>query len=250
MRHHLLFFLIAAVPLPGEVNITCLANEGVLLTAGRTKVLIDSLFRDSLEDYARHEPAEQERIETGKPPFDDVTLALATHYHLDHWDAGAISRFLRMNPAAEFASTPQGTGMMPRALRSRVHALWAEDGTGTFLERPGVRVEAIPLTHGETQNLAFRVAIGDRVVVHLGDAEPTAANFKRLAAAPAPDIVLAPFWWVLDREGRAFLTARWKARHVIAFHFGAADLVQSGGKVRENLPGVRLCTRPGEWWTY
>jgi hypothetical protein len=49
-----------------------------MLDCGGQKVLIDALFRDSLENYVRHSPEQQERIETGKAPFDGVRLALAT----------------------------------------------------------------------------------------------------------------------------------------------------------------------------
>ena len=245
-----LFILVSAVPLSAQVRITYLANEGVLLTGPNAKVLVDALFRDSLEDYVRHSPMTQEQLETGKPPFGGITLALATHYHLDHWDAGAISRFLRLNAQATFGSTPQGVGMIPREVAKQVRALWPGNGAAPELEAAGVRVEAIPLEHGETQNLGFRVFVGNRVVMHLGDAQPNRANFDRLLASPPPDVALVPFWWILDEQGLAFLTHRWKPRQVVAFHFGAADTAKSAGKVRATWPGVWLCTKPGDSRAY
>ena len=101
-----------------SVRVTYLANEGVMIQGGAAKILIDALFRDSLGSYVRHSSPVQEQIETGKPPFDGVGLALATHFHLDHWDAGAISRFLRTNTSARFASTPDAVAMMPSSQRS------------------------------------------------------------------------------------------------------------------------------------
>jgi L-ascorbate metabolism protein UlaG (beta-lactamase superfamily) len=83
-----------------ELEITYLANEGVLIKCGSEKALVDALLRDSLDQYARHPADVQEKLETGKAPFDGVHLALATHFHLDHWDAGAITRFLVNNPTA------------------------------------------------------------------------------------------------------------------------------------------------------
>lgn len=42
--------LFTAATLSAQVNITYLANEGVLISTSSTKVLVDALFRDSLGD--------------------------------------------------------------------------------------------------------------------------------------------------------------------------------------------------------
>ena len=158
--------LATAAPLwPSELKITYLANEGVLLDCQGKKVLIDALFRDSLDDYMRHPPEVQEKLETGKPPFDGVGLALATHFHLDHWDAGAISRFLVNNPGAVFASTPQATAMLPHSLQGRVRALWPDKDHDVGLKMSGIQVDAFALEHGKTQNLGYRLLVCSEVVL-------------------------------------------------------------------------------------
>jgi L-ascorbate metabolism protein UlaG (beta-lactamase superfamily) len=250
MRPCLLAFLLSA-PVLAQVQVTYLANEGVLLTAGSTKVLIDALFRDSLGDYPRHSAETQAQLESGKAPFDGVGLALATHYHLDHWDAGAISRFLSANQTARFASTPPAGVMLPSAVRSRVDALWTEDGAPVApRDIAGARVGAVPLVHGTTPNLAFRIEMGGRTVMHLGDADASAVNHERLAAKPAPDVLMVPFWWLMDEKTVEFLGKRWKPRQIVAIHFGARDTTLSAEKVRASLPGVWACTRPGESKSY
>ena len=98
--------------------------------------------------------------------------------------------------------------------------------------------------------LGFRVFVGNRVVIHLGDAQPNRANFDKLLASQPPDVALVPFWWILDEQGLAFLTHRWKPRQVVAFHFGAADTAKSAGKVRATWPGAWLCTKPGDSRAY
>lgn len=248
MRGLLLLFL--PVFLAAQVRITYLANEGVLLTAGKTRVLIDALFRDSLGDYARHDSDTQERLETGKAPFDGVAIALATHYHLDHWDAGAISRFLRLNPPALFISTPTATGMIPRSLRDRVRAVWPAEGEEVKTGLAGVRVHAFPLHHGETQNLGFAITAGNRTVVHLGDAETTPANFERLLREGRPNVALIPWWWLLSEGGRNFVLERWRPEHVVALHWGAADIASRAAEVRKLAPRAWLAIRAGEIRTY
>jgi L-ascorbate metabolism protein UlaG (beta-lactamase superfamily) len=236
--------LLASPPAPpAPLKITYLANEGVLVE-GPCTVLVDALLRDSLGSYARHPADVQERLETARPPFDRARLALATHYHLDHWDPGAIARFLRSNAAAVFASTPEATAMMPRDVADRAVALGAGRAT---VEASGARVQAIPLAHRTTPHLAYRIDCGGRVLAHLGDAGASEENFARLLAAGPVEVALVPWWWLADAGGLAFLRERWRPRHVVAFHLGADDDVEAA---RAALPGAWVAVRQGETRTY
>jgi L-ascorbate metabolism protein UlaG (beta-lactamase superfamily) len=227
------------------LRLTYLANEGVLVESAGTRVLIDALFRDSLDPYARHTRAVQEELETGRRPFDGIALALATHFHLDHWDAGAISRFLRSNPKAVFASTEHATAMIPSELRARVRDLWPRDGRPSTLVVGPARVTALPLTHGATQNLAYRLEISGTVVAHLGDADASEENFERLASAGPVDLALVPFWWLLDSKAASFVKTAWKPRNLVALHIGETDL-RSLPELRAAWAGVWMPTRPFE----
>jgi L-ascorbate metabolism protein UlaG (beta-lactamase superfamily) len=212
-------------PLRAEgLRVTYLANEGVLVESGATRVLVDALFRDSLDPYARHSRAVQEDLETGRRPFDGIALALATHFHLDHWDAGAISRFLRSNPQALFASTEHATAMIPSELRARVRDLWPRDGQPSTLVVGRAKVTALPLKHGAAQNLAYRLELSGTVVAHLGDADASEGNFERLASAGPVDLALVPFWWLLDSKAASFVKTAWKPRNLVALHIGETDL--------------------------
>jgi L-ascorbate metabolism protein UlaG (beta-lactamase superfamily) len=235
-----------------DVRVTYLANEGVHLESGACSVLIDALLRDSLDDYRRHPPEVQEKLETARPPFDRVRLALATHFHLDHWDAGAIARFLSSSPAAVFAAPPQAGVMLPTSLKPRVRALWAEPSqTSVRLTEPGVVVDAIPLDHGmAVENLAYRVQCGERVLFHLGDAAPTEANFARLLAAGAADVALVPFWWITSDAGLAFLKDRWQPRQMVALHLGAEEATAAAERIRQRLPRAWIPLQPGDARSY
>lgn len=238
-------------PAAAEARVTYLANEGVRIEGGTCDVLIDALLRDSLGDYVRHEPAVQESLETGRPPFDRVKLALATHFHLDHWDAGAIARFLTSNPSAVFGSTPQAGAMLPSALKPRVRPLWPLTGQAAIrLTEGGAVVDAIPLDHGmAVENLAYRLECGGRVLFHLGDSRTSEANFAKLMAAGPADVALVPHWWLTDDAGLAFLRDRWRPHHVVAFHLGQSDAA-GASTIQARLPQAWVCTRRGESRTY
>lgn len=239
-------------PLPlsaSEVKVTYLANEGVTIECGGDKVLVDALFRDSLDQYARHPPQVQEEMETGKPPFDGFMLALATHFHLDHWDAGAIARFLSNNPHAVFASTPQATAMLPWSLRQQVRTLWPDKPEPMRLQVGNVLIEAFSLQHGTVQNLGYRISICHQVIFHLGDAESSDRDFAALMQSGPADVAIVPFWWLLDAKGRAFLKEKWKPRYIVAVHFGGAD-GDAAQQVHSTWPQAWACTKQGESRTF
>jgi L-ascorbate metabolism protein UlaG (beta-lactamase superfamily) len=242
---------LTAVPAFAGVRITYLANEGLHVEGGACDVLIDALQRDSLRDYLRHEADVQEKLETARPPFDRVRLALATHFHLDHWDAGAISRFLTHSPAAVFAGPPQSGAMLPTEVKPRVRPLWPRDGQPSArLEEAGAVVDAIPLDHGiPIEHLAYRLECGSRVLVHLGDAEPSEPNFGRLMKAGAVDVAMVPFWWMLSDRGLAFVRGTWRPRHVMVIHLGARDL-DDVARIQARLPEAWIATRRGKSRSY
>jgi L-ascorbate metabolism protein UlaG (beta-lactamase superfamily) len=250
-RLALLLVLLAAPSAAGSVRVTYLANEGVRVEGGTCDVLIDALLRDSLGDYRRHDPGVQESLETGRPPFDGVKLALATHFHLDHWDAGAIARFLASRPSALFGGAPQAGAMLPSALKPRVRALWPPPGQASVrLSEGGAIVDAIPLDHGmPVENIAYRLECGGLVLFHLGDSQPSEVNFAKLQAAGQADLALVPHWWLTDDAGLAFLRDRWKPRHLVAFHLGAGD-VAGARAIQARWPQAWVCTQPGESRTY
>jgi L-ascorbate metabolism protein UlaG (beta-lactamase superfamily) len=177
----------------------------MMIDCGGQKILIDALFRDSVEDYMRHSPERQEWIETGKAPFDGVRLALATHYHLDHWDAGAISRFLNNNPQAVFASTPEATAILPYDLRTRIRGLRPKPGFPAQVDAGGVSAQAFRLGHDHTPNLGYRISICAKTLAHLGDADVSDASFATLMQAGTVDVAMVTFWWLLESSSTRFI---------------------------------------------
>src|SRR5688572_32859690 len=188
-----LILLLEALPAAAEgVRVTYLANEGVRIEGGTCDVLIDALLRDSLGDYLPHDSGVQQSLERAQAPFDKVRLALATHFHLDHWDAGAIAQFLTSSASALFGSPPTAGAMLPAALKPRVRALWPERGkTSVRLAEVGAVVDAIPLDHGRPiENFGYRLECGGRVLVHLGDGEVSTADVATLLAVGAARVAL------------------------------------------------------------
>ena len=87
-------------PVQEGVTVTFLANEGVLLSAGNRKVLIDALFQEYRPMYALPPDSTRRALQAARPPFDGVDLILATHHHGDHYQPAQVAAHMRANPRA------------------------------------------------------------------------------------------------------------------------------------------------------
>jgi len=92
---------------PTGLEITYIANEGVLITSGDKQVLIDGLHREYERDYAFLPTDQREKIENARAPFDQIDLILVSHRHLDHFHPESVGLHLQHNANAKLVSSQQ-----------------------------------------------------------------------------------------------------------------------------------------------
>jgi L-ascorbate metabolism protein UlaG (beta-lactamase superfamily) len=226
-------------------RVTYIANEGVLLGRNAHSVLIDALFRDGIEGYDHLDAFAQNYIEEGGKPFNEVALLLATHKHADHFNAEAVARFLKENDKAIFASSPQVVELLTPAIggdsgiAERIKTVDPKGDGKVEFTHGLLKVEVLKLSHGDGQmsdvtNLAFIVHMGDKRVLHVGDAqlnEATMAPLKKYAVGV--NAACVPYWWLLDEKGRVFVRDTLKAGRVIGLHVPPAEAETIRSRIRE-----------------
>ena len=233
------------------VRITFLANEGVMLSAGSDKVLIDALYM-AYGTYAVPDQETQARLALGKQPFDGVDVILVTHYHGDHFAPEPVARHLRSNAAATLVTSRQVidslragtslTGIGADRLLSRT----TPRGTRRREAINGITIELLGIPHGSrrhrrVEHLGFIVDVGGRRVLHVGDTDITEETYAPLRLdTTRVDVALIPYWALLDDDSRRVITRYIRPRHVVAIHVEAG--VEAGRRmarqVESLLPGV------------
>ena len=227
---------------PSAFEIRYLANEGFLLEAGGRRVLIDGLFGAGLSGYPAVPPEVRSEIERGAGEWGGIHVALATHFHGDHFDPAAVGRFLEANPRAIFVSTPQAIARLNESLatqgavsgRSRLSLLTRirqplpAEGTVQTLELNGVKLEALNLHHGRrtppVENLGFVVTIGDRRFLHFGDTEAKIEDFEPyLDLLHDPDLAILPFWFLSSDWRAEMVRERIRPRAIVVGHLPSPD---------------------------
>lgn len=219
----------AVEPEQRSFTVHYLANEGFLVEAAGRRVLIDGLFGAGIDGYPVVPAAIRSKVEQGSGKWGGVEVALATHFHGDHFDAEAVARFLTANPEAVFVSTPQAVGLLadagfdPERHPGRARALLPAVGETEILHFGEIVIELLNLHHGRRQppveNLGFVVRFGGLSLLHFGDTEAKMEDFEPyLKQLEGVDLAILPFWFLASEWRAEMVRKQIKPRWVIAAH--------------------------------
>jgi L-ascorbate metabolism protein UlaG (beta-lactamase superfamily) len=245
-----------AVAQQTAVEITYIANEGVLLSAGGKQVLIDGLHRNerAFSHYAFLPPAEREKIETAQAPFDKIDLLLVSHRHYDHFHAEGVGLHLKHNPKTVLVSSQQVVSEIEKgfqdyeAIKTRVLAVTPPLKERVEVKIAGLEFEMLGLGHGsgrnsDIQNLGHVIKLGGKKFLHVGDVEPDAEIFAKFKLVEAGiDVAILPFWFLTGKEGQAIVKEHIKPKHLIAVHTETLKAASITSQVKEAFPEAVVFT--------
>jgi L-ascorbate metabolism protein UlaG (beta-lactamase superfamily) len=244
-----------------ELELVYLANEGFLARSGEHELLIDAFVNEPYSGYAAVPAELRAAMLAGKPPFDGVELALASHYHRDHFQAEAAAEFLRAHPETKFLSSPQVAEHLLAELEkhedkspsARIDALLPETGRAEEAKQEDTRIELIRLPHSGgagtagVQNLGHVLDLGGARLLHVGDADaldPAVDHYD--LEKRAIDVALVPYWWLGDVEGVALARKLTGAKHLVAVHVPPAELATVAAQLASLDPSILLFERAGQ----
>jgi L-ascorbate metabolism protein UlaG (beta-lactamase superfamily) len=238
------------------LTITFLVNEGFLIQADGKSILIDAFVKDEYYGYGALPESAYRQLVTGQAPFDNVTLALASHVHLDHFQVEPAVQFLQRNPDAAMISGEQvilavRSEPSEPSVANQTIAVWPEPSKSKVVEHGGIKVEAFRLQHSgdsnnEVQNLGLLLQWGEHSVLHVGDAEGSERNFGPYELPQREiDVAILPVWHFGDR---AMIDAQVGAKTYIAAHIVAKNLERTKRDLGESQPDVIVLEKPLEQW--
>lgn len=239
-----------------------LANEGVLISHGETKIAFDPIFRSSFGQYLLLPEEMEAALFAGAPPFDGLDAVFISHYHGDHFSPADILRLMEAHTELQLFAPAQAVTAMRsegdiEVIMNRVNQVsLAYQETPIELATDSITVEAVRIPHSgwpdtrqDVENIAWRVTLDDATtVLHLGDADPRDSHFANDAefwGRNQPQTAFPPYWFLGSQSGRDILEQRIGAGRSIGIHVPAqipADPLQRP----DGLRGADLFTRPGE----
>lgn len=255
----LLFTVSIAFAQPADSGATAhyMANEGLMVVQGETKILFDPLFRNSYGYYQLLPKVMKDALFAGTPPFDGIDAVFVSHYHGDHFSPAEILRLLKAQPEIQLYAPSQAVaalhekaGSGDEAVFDRVTAVGlAYKDAPVTLEMEGLLIEAVRIPHsgwptGRTgvENISWRVTLNETTtVLHMGDADPNDVHFARDAAywdKGHTHMAFPPYWFFSSTYGDGILKNRIKPDHSVGVHVPI--------EIPADLISYDLFTRPGE----
>ncbi len=241
-----------------------IANAGVMIVSGETKIVFDPLFREDFDQYDLAPTDMQQRLIDGDPPFDGIDAVFVSHNHDDHFDPYLMLAFLQNNPSTLFFGPDQAV-MALRGSRTKLAEAFSDriytvhpnyDRPPVELEIGELKVNAISVPHtgwpeylSDVHNVVFSVLLDESIsVVHLGDADTNRFHFKRhdeFWRTKHHNLALPPYWFFLDEDGRRSLSEHIAADHSIGVHV-PTEMPDDASERPSEFSGFDLFTKPGE----
>lgn len=240
-----------------------LANEGLLVAHGDTKILFDPLFNEGFGQYRLLPDTLRTALMNGTPPWDGVDAIFISHYHDDHFAPQDVLDYLQRNTSVLLFAPAQAVAALQDIVAgndeafTRITAVYLEaDDAPQVLQRDGLLIEVVRIPHSgwpdrrlDVENLAWRVTLADGpTVLHLGDADTKDLHY---AKAPdywqqrKPDMAFPPYWYFLSTSGLQVLAERLQPAQAIGIHV-PSDVPANPAERDANLRDVDLFTTPGE----
>ncbi len=220
------------------VKISYLQNDGVLIDDGISKVIIDAIFTPANgSGWIPMPSGELNKLLHAESPYDNVSIAMTTHNHGDHYGPTSISSFLSRSSTTRFIGPPQVIAGL--SSQSQVESLSPAFRESVAATVNGIDLEVFNIKHfnpqdgtdfSSTENFAFLVTLGGLNILHIGDGELTAANFENAGLKDKVDIVLLPtftFSGQLTTASRDVLFEHINPKHIIGLHLATTTPVSS-----------------------
>jgi L-ascorbate metabolism protein UlaG (beta-lactamase superfamily) len=235
-----------------EVSITQLANEGVLISDGQTRILIDGLVVEDYSVYGGLNGEARVHFDALTGPFADIDLVLVSHRHHEHNQPAFACQFMRSSPTTRMMTSPQVLGLMREKCRAlvtgsdRFEAINPPRGKPLVTEVGSARITIFPLSHGtrkyaKIQHFGHLVEIAGMTIVHVGDAAMTAADFETAGLHEVHiDVALVPFKYFQPGPGAEIVNRYLDAPLKIAMHIPPDEMEEVKVYLAENFPRVRI----------
>ncbi len=209
--------------------LTYVANEGVLVSSGDAKVLIDAIFDKPNEEYRAPSPEVLDKILKGEAPYDGVGLLLVTHNHPDHFDAPLAARYVAAFPGSVFVGPADAVAAMRTAaadwasIEPRVIPLDVAVGEKVHKILKRISLTAFRTLHSgdkeSPMNLMYLIELNGWRVLHEGDSTGKTGVYRDFGLGSVPiDLALVHFWFPLEPDCARFLQEVLTPSHVALMH--------------------------------
>jgi len=244
------------------LEVTYIANEGFLIAAGSSKVLIDALHENPWA-YENTPEDVLESMSAGEPPFDGVDLLIASHHHADHFSAHLVQPYLAQRPEITFISSQHAVDTLAEfagdgyeSIAGQVLNVTPEWGASEEVMVDGITVRLLTLNHagpdreeGPVLTLGSLVKLGGRTILHLADmVDVTTADYLvgYGLAGEEIDVLFLDHFFLLGEIGPDLVRDHINPKHIVMMHLRPEERAEVREQVRVVFPNAVVFDTPME----
>lgn len=243
-----------------QIQVTLLANEGILLQSDTLKILIDGIHENNDGEFnGLSKQVLKDLIDGEKLLFQNIDYILYTHCHYDHFSAAATAAYLERHPVKGVLMPDHGTRAfisLRETASRRADSTWlldlsqgvkneiklSEDFTLTVFRSVHAGAE-----YADVDHFCYLLNFGGRKLFIIGDSEYNSGYFSQMLAGEAIDAAFVNPLFLNKHDGREVLSQALKPKKLIIYHipfeghdkFGFRKLViQDVKKYRESMPDI------------
>lgn len=241
-----------------------LANEGLMVSHGDTKVVFDPLFRNAYGRYQLLPKDMEAALFAGVPPFDGIDAIFISHYHGDHFSPKDVLRLLKVQPDIRLYAPVQAEQGLRQVATTDDEQVFervvvvelAYKDAPVFFEMKGLEISAVRIPHAgwptgrlDVENISWRVTLDETTtVLHMGDADPNGVHFERDSdywSKRVTDMAFPPYWFFDSTYGPDVLANLIRAKKNIGIHVPLTIATNPAAR-SAGLQDKDLFTKPGE----
>lgn len=212
-----------------KYKITYIANAGVLIEFGGTKILIDGIHSKKAGCFSTVPESILNKIINGEGQFNKIDYLLFTHNHNDHLDLQLVTKYISVNNNA--------TLIMPKhkenerkhenfeQIKMIENKLLLDSPIGEMKE---IKLSNIKIKYFKTihegdeykyiNNYSYIIYIGSKTFLHLGDAKPDYEFFADILLNEKIDYALLNFPYSILPSSRRIVKEIVCPKKLIVFH--------------------------------
>lgn len=245
-----------------KVTISYVGNMGVLIGNEKEVVLIDGFHKEYRPQYVFPPDSVIQKITSAEyEGYGTLDIAIATHFHQDHFDPGYFYDFLNLNTASIAILSPQikktiddmgreGNAALPERIMT-----FGYDGKIYRFQHNGIEVRAFrcdhvsPSRHRSVENTAYIVTLNDNSILHVGDSNWEEAEqhlIEHEKSVKGVDLAVLPYWMLLGNTSKNLVERLISPGHLVATHIPPDLEDHQAEKLSKNFPGIVLFTELGQ----
>lgn len=210
------------------IQVTLVANAGLLLRYQDASILLDALFSGESCSFCAPSPATRERLLHGDPLFDSVDYVLFTHLHEDHFSEALTREFL-LSHRVKGLMLPSSARLEQQGFFDFVkesgipcHVLTGDTCKAEFRLSDTIRISAFRTLHLDEKyrdvlHFCYLISCGEKRLLFTSDVDYTREQFSFLGAEPLRAAFVNPLFFS-DLQRRRFFHGRLPAETIVVYH--------------------------------